>query len=118
MCNAEVHKYFDYGSKTVWLSEKFCRDIVENSLPSMLYFHLHLVKLGNLTSEFLSSCDARGIYNVGTPPPSNVLFNLNTKRIAELTKCKGFRNEKNWFVYCKETCENFSLTEFPEFFNG
>lgn len=54
---------------------------MENSLPTLLYFHVHLVKLGNLVSEFLSSCDARGIYNLATSPPSKVLFKLDARKI-------------------------------------
>lgn len=47
----------------ITFSTKFCRDIVENSLPSLLLFHVDIVKLLNLTTRMLEFCDYRGLYD-------------------------------------------------------
>lgn len=50
LCNAEVHPFIDIESKGLFFSEKFCRDIIENNLPTMLYMHRNFIKLINLAS--------------------------------------------------------------------
>lgn len=55
-------------------SEKFCRDIVENSLNSLLFFHIDLVKYANLISKFLLSCDSKGNFEADIPIPEDIVF--------------------------------------------
>ena len=53
-------------------------------MPTLLYFHVHLVKLGNLVTEFLNGCDAKGIYNIAASPPASVVFKYDIKKVSEL----------------------------------
>jgi len=58
----------------ITFSEKFCRDVVENTLESLLFFHIHLNKFSNLVSKFLLSCDDRGEYNSDIALPMEYIF--------------------------------------------
>lgn len=116
ICNHDNHKFFKKDSMTVVFSEKFCRDIVEQNLPSLLTFHVDMIKLLNLITKFATSCDIRGEYNPESTFPKDLIFG-QTKEIANSLKaCRDNRNKREWFAYCKEVCMNFQLVQFPDFF--
>lgn len=69
LCNYENHKYFNLEKNEVVFSEKYCRDIVEHTLPNLMFFHIHINKYLNLISKFLLSCDFKGDYQVDVPIP-------------------------------------------------
>jgi hypothetical protein len=74
ICNFDNQKYFDLNKRTVDFSEKFCRDIVEHSLESLILFHVDIVKLLNLVTRLLVSCDFRGEFNVDAQFPKEHTF--------------------------------------------
>lgn len=104
ICDAESHVFFDEGNQTVFFSEKFCRDIVENSLPALLYQHRNFIKLINLASQLLASCDFTGDFNVKGFPPKDVILVQNEKTIKQLDTAFQFRNDKSWFSYSRDIC--------------
>lgn len=57
ICDHGNHQFFNKKTRTIQFSEKFCRDVVENSLSNLLFFHIDIVKYSNLVSKFLLSCD-------------------------------------------------------------
>lgn len=63
LCDYESHKFIDTENSKVTFSEKFCRDIIEHSLPTLMFFHVHLHKYANLVSKFMLSCDIKGDYS-------------------------------------------------------
>lgn len=107
LCDAEMHQFFDVNNKTLIYSEKFCRDIIEHNLPTLLYQHRNFIKLGNLVSQLLAGCDFNGMFNVNGLPPKEVVFKLNQETIKTLMKCDSFANHKSWFSYCVDTCDFF-----------
>ena len=74
ICDAGSHKYFNLDKNEVVFSEKFCRDIIENTLTSLLFFHVHINKYANLVSKFLLSCDKKGDYQPNVKIPLDVIF--------------------------------------------
>ena len=60
ICNFENHKFFDVKNHKIFYSEKFCRDLVENSLPSLLIYHIDVIKLLNIATKMVVHCDFRG----------------------------------------------------------
>ena len=62
MCNYENHKFFDLENNKVIFSKKFCRDIVENTLPTVKFFAVDVNKYFTLISKFLVSCNKDGVY--------------------------------------------------------
>lgn len=56
------------------MSHEFCRDIIENSLPSLIYYHENLVILGELITNFLAGCDYKGVFDLEGLPPKNINF--------------------------------------------
>ena len=116
ICNFDNHKYFDSASQTVFFSEKFCRDIVENTLHTLLLFHVDIVKHANLVTKFVASCDFTGTYNLDAIPPSNYTFSVVNDNMQNLQACRDNRNKREWFSYCKDICTNFNLVTFAEYF--
>lgn len=74
ICNFENQKYFDVNKRTVDFSEKFCRDLVEHSLQSLILFHVDIIKLLNLITRLVTSCDFRGEFNVDATFPKEHTF--------------------------------------------
>lgn len=118
ICDAVNHMFFEPSQKKIIYSERFCRDITENTLTSLLYFHTSMTIMGNLISTLVNSCNHIGDYAVLEPIPKDVIFKVDEKINNELNKCKLYRNDKSWYVYCRPVCENFKLTTFPDFFEG
>lgn len=116
ICDNENQPFFDVKRKEVHFSEKFCRDIVENTLPTLLFFHVSVVKYFNLVSKFITSCNSRGDYKTDAEVKKEYLFATSPKIKHELTECRNYRNHKSWFVYCKDICTNFKIAEFNDFF--
>lgn len=116
ICNFDNHKYFDSSSQTVFFSEKFCRDIVENTLHTLLLFHVDIVKHANLVTKFVSSCDFTGTFNLDAIPPSNYTFSVINENMQNLQACRDNRNKREWFSYCKDICTNFNIVTFADYF--
>jgi hypothetical protein len=116
ICNHDNHRFFKKEANTVLFSEKFCRDIIEQNLPSLLTFHVDVIKLLNLVTKFVTSCDMKGEYNLEATFPKDLVFAQSKEVVSSLRACRDNRNKKEWFSYCKEVCMNFQLTKFPKFF--
>ena len=116
LCDAYTHEYFIMDEKKIIFSERFCRDIVANSLHVLLYFHIHFVKFLNLVGTFLATCDNRGRFNEKAALLPQYIFHVSGKAREEVDKCKQFRNDPTWFKMCKPLCQNFQLTKFNKFF--
>jgi hypothetical protein len=100
----------------MYFSERFCRDIIEHTLPVMLLFHVDIVKHVNLVTKFVSSCDFTGTYNLDAIPPSNYTFSVINDDMQDLQACRDNRNKREWFSYCKDICVEFKIASFPKFF--
>lgn len=116
ICNFDNHKYFDTTTQTVFFSEKFCRDIVENTLHTLLLFHVDIVKHANLVTKFVSACDFTGAYNLDAIFPSNNTFSIVNDNMQNLQACRDNRNKREWFSYCKDICTNFNIDSFSDYF--
>ena len=116
ICNFDNHKYFDDNTKTIFFSEKFCRDIVERTLPSLLLFHVDIVKHANLVTKFVSSCDFTGTYNMDAVPPADFAFAIVNENMQDLQACRDNRNKREWFSYCKDICSQFQIVTFADYF--
>ena len=92
ICNYENHKFFNTNKQEIIYSEKFCRDMVENTLPTLVFFHVDIVKYINLVSKFLLSCDHKGDYMADVPIPEKLIFVPDQNIVKQLKDCKSERN--------------------------
>lgn len=116
LCNHENHEFFDIPSQTIFFSEKFCRDITQNTLQNLLLFQVDIAKHANLVNRFVTSCDFMGQYNLNAIPPSNLTIPVDNEIMQDLQSCRDNRNKREWFSYCKEICRNFQLATYPNYF--
>ncbi len=116
LCNFKNHKFFDEQNAVITYSEKFCRDIVEHTLSTLLFFHVHLNKYSNLVSKFVLSCDKKGDYEADVRIPVDYVFVSDEMIQHSLEECRTEKDTHNWFVYCKSVCENFNINSFSEYF--
>jgi len=116
ICNHDNHKHFDMEKSSVNFSEKFCRDIVEHTLPVVIFWYDDVVKYLNLVSKFLLSCDYKGDYKAEALIPKELIFVEDDVVAKHLSECRDFRNKKSWFAYCSDLCHAFSISKFSEFF--
>jgi len=116
ICDYENVKYFDKKKMIITYSEKFCRSIVEKTLPSLLLFHVDIVKLANLTTRMVTQCDFRGLFDVQGSMPPEQIFSVQEDYVTSLKGCAENRNNDNWFGYCKDVCMNFNIAQYSPFF--
>jgi hypothetical protein len=98
------------------LSESFCRKLTEKSLPSLLIFHVNIVKLANIATHFLSHCDQHGDYSIDAVIPKTIILAVKKDIKETLLGCRDNRNKATWLSFCKGVCENFSLVNSPNYF--
>ena len=115
ICDADLSQYFDLKNKEIKLEEKFCREIISNSLHPLIYFHSHLPIVVNLISSFLVNCDNDGVF-LDKVVPSEFLFHKPEETSKILQDCKTSRNDSNWLEKCLPICKNFEVTRFSNFF--
>ena len=58
ICGSE-HQRFIKNNEIVF-SKKFCRTIISNTLPFLLYFHVHLINFLELAELFITKSNASG----------------------------------------------------------
>ena len=116
ICNFDMHKYFDLKSKKVFFSDKFCRDIVKETLHILLLFHFDIVKLANLVTKFVASCNYAGTFNLDAVVPKELNFEVEKELVHDLVGCRDHRNRREWFTYCKDICTKFEINSFSKFF--
>lgn len=115
ICDANLTQFFDLKTKEIKYSEKFCRNIISNSLHPLVYFHSHLPIIVNLISNFLVNCDNDGMF-LDKIIPSEFLFHKAEETSKILKECKIARNDSNWLEKCLPVCKNFEITRFSNFF--
>ena len=91
---------------------------MEHSLPTLLFFHVHINKYANLVSKFLLSCDVKGNFSYDMKIPKDVIFIDDDLVKKNLVDCRTERNTHNWFVYCKNVCTNFKINTFYSYFES
>ena len=116
LCDYENHRFFDPLAKSITFKQEFCRDIVRKNLPTLLLFHVDIVKVINLAAKLLSSCGPRGEYNMEAVVPPEVLVTEDHEIAQELDDCRANRNTIDWFYECQYVCSKFSLVNFSPFF--
>ena len=115
ICDAEMNHYFNVKKKFVLFSEKFCRNMVANSLHVLIYFHIHFAKYLNLVSRFATNCSFKGDFNVNPVSP-DYLFSTTPEINENLNLCKVYRNDERWMKYCSFICNKFNFTKMTDFF--
>ena len=115
LCDAKTHRSINVEALKLELAPKFCRDITVNTLPVLLYFHVHFLKLINLASRFLTTCDHKGTFTE-RPVDENLNFVINITRKDLLEECKEHRNDGNWLDFCVKVCQEFNMVKFAKFF--
>ena len=115
ICDAKYQKNLDSKKSKIFFSKKFCRNIVENLLGPLMYLKNHLKVLANLVSHFLTSCNFEGDYTI-VEIPEDFIFVINDKELVELNRCKKWRNEKDWFLFCKPICSRFDFVSYNKYF--
>lgn len=116
ICNHDNHKFIDLDKGVVNFSEKFCRDIVENTLPVAVFWHEDVVRYLNLVSKFLLSCDYKGDYLANVFIPKEHIFAEDEVVAKHLANCRDYRNKKSWFAYCEDLCHEFHVARYAPFF--
>ena len=116
ICDATQNIFIDTILKKVKLENMFCRQISENSLTVLLYFHVNLSTYFNLLAKFLNSCDYKGRFTDSNLSP-DYQFRMNMEVYEMLESCKSNRNGPEWFKYCSPICNKFHPLKINNFFH-
>lgn len=115
ICNAEQQVFIDVFKRKIKMDYEFCRQISENSLSVLLYFHSDFIGYFNLIAKFLKSCDYRGNFKNSNLSP-DYQFRLNIENTEMLENCKANRSSNDWFRFCLPICKKFHPLKINNFF--
>lgn len=116
LCDGELHPFFDLTRQKIVYSHRHCKDVVENTLPFLLYFHNHFVKFNNLIVDFMASCDMHGEYTKIPIDESLFKLQIDHELHTNLLRCKKERDTKHWYKACLFICRHYSMTTLDNFF--
>ena len=116
MCAHETHGYVDTKRKIISFCDSFCRELLENGLPYLLFFHVDVVKFVNLISKFMTSCDYKGDYDTESLIPKKRIFFIDKEDHLQLDDCRKNRNKREWMAYCSPICEKFNIAMLSPYF--
>ncbi len=116
ICNAEVNEYFDVENKRFQISEKFCRNLIKESILPLSYFHNFLIKVANLAAKFVTTCNYKGVFTDSAYDPKFIMHSIKTYR-RKITKCLKNVNTGKWLLSCESVCKEFSFIKFNKFFS-
>jgi hypothetical protein len=89
---------------------------VEYTLPVIAMFHVDIIKLLNLITRFLTSCDYMGEFDINAKFPNEYMMVEIEENNMIIGDCIKNRNKKAWFNYCKDICEKFNIASFSKFY--
>ena len=118
LCKAENQAFMNVAENTFTLSESFCRDLTSNTLPVLLYKHIHYIRFYRLVAQFITQCDHLGNHNVDATVPAEVALKEDETIMKELSACKEFRNDSTWINSCGGICEDFNFVNISDVFYG
>ena len=116
ICDIKNHRMIDTENKSITYCYGFCRQLIEMSLPFLIFFHSDIIKYINLISKFLVSCDFKGDYDSVALIPKRLIFFADKEEQSKLKQCRDHRNDKQWMTYCSDVCENFWITRINPYF--
>lgn len=116
LCDANMQKFINADNNTISYSQSFCREIIQSSLPVLLYLHGHVRKYINLVNKFAVQCDVFGNWKNATVPAENIMP-INKQIMGNLTACRAVRNGPNWIDSCKNTCQYFNYASHSRYFD-
>ena len=108
ICNADNGQYIQKDAKKILISENFCRNIVSQTLPSVMYLKLHIPKYMNLLTAFVSKCNINATFNK-TDLPSGIYNVIDPALDISLTTCFNQRNLNDWLKPCLPICNAFQI---------
>lgn len=108
ICNADNGQYIQQDAKKILISENFCRNIVSQTLPSVIYLKLHIPKYMNLLTAFVSNCNMTTTFNK-KGLPSGIFNVIDPTLDTSLTSCFKQRNLNGWLEPCLPICNAFQI---------
>lgn len=116
ICDANMQEFIDVKNEKFIFKKSFCRSLLKNTFPVLMYFHFDYIQYVNLISKFMTSCDYRGKF-FKTPVPPQYIFKISHQDVKLLNTCKKYRNNKElWFRNCEKICNKFSPTKMNKYF--
>jgi hypothetical protein len=110
ICDHDNHMFIEDDKRIINYCDSFCREMLESGLPFLLFFHVDIVKLTNMISKFMVSCDYKGDYDTESLIPKQLIFFEDADEKNQLEDCRKNRNKTDWMAYCTKICENFNIS--------
>lgn len=108
VCNFDNHPFLLSKQKTMVLSTDFCRQLAKNTISPLLVFEADILKLLNIVTKFLSSCNGQGILNPEAEFPPELVFVEDRVRSRRLRQCLARSNiPGQWLASCMNICQAF-----------
>lgn len=113
VCNPDSQKQLLVKKEIMKVSNRFCRNLVVNTIQPQMLLHYELKRFLNMLVKFMSNCDEHGRYSPDPVPDELVLeYSANEKVVRG---CWENRNDPEWLVYCADYCNKFDSMKFAEF---
>lgn len=115
VCNPDAQRLINMDKMVMKVSNKFCRNLVINSIQTLMYMHYEFKRFLNLMIKFMANCDERGHYDVKNRFPDELILDYSpAEKIVR--QCWENKNDPEWLSYCSDYCNQYDPMKFSEFF--
>ena len=115
ICDANNHDFISRETKTIKVTEKFCRSIISNTLTSLVYYKIHFPIYINLISSFAATCDIQGKF-VQATLEQGIIVQSDKNDVKVINQCFNTRNDPIWLNNCQEICQKWNPGQIVEYF--
>lgn len=116
LCDADSNPFIDITRRVVRMNNAMCRGTISQTLPFLLYHHVHVRKLLNLMVNFAGNCDAKGAYGFKILDEAKLRLPVRDRNRKLLGRCKRDIKGVAWLKSCRPICKRLSLVKLRKFF--
>jgi hypothetical protein len=126
LCDVELQKYFDTDSKKIVLSNKFCQNLVQNTIEATFLRSSHILPLLQRINTILL-CDQNKEFEEDESDTEkiidNIKYSLDEDDFNEMLHCYNVYNEFSdkpelYMTKCESYCKDYKFTLGSKVFEG
>jgi hypothetical protein len=118
LCDAEAHKSISGVLGKITMSNFFCGQMVEATLPFSIFRHKYFLKIARSLGQFVSSCNVEGIYKPNRSMKYDIKFFKDNTLLSHIDKCQNNSKDTEAVTFCYDYCSHFNPIRYDAMFEG
>jgi hypothetical protein len=115
MCSVRNQKYFDYETKKLVYSYGFCRDLITNSIDTIMERTVRVLPIFEKINSVINCKVGESAKKSESMMPNQLDYKIMKKCHFAIDKLK---DPELWIDHCIDMCSRFSISEASSLFEG